>query len=243
MKKSQIPIPTRRLPAEVKPFVEEAFKIYQRIKKDQLLLLSLKEKIGDALSDTKESAFFEIDGGKFRLIKNKKTGDIITYKINQKTFNQLPTSLKRQFFKKKFVKVRFNLNLKKYKEFIKEAIDGIDIGGGVGVGVTFDSDFDKLKEHVLEIRKPFKIAFFLDESVKKAIQTEAGVTEEDLDRMFGPELEDYFYEEDDETEDEEKTKDAVDEFNQPFQKKAMDSLYWEDDDYYYDDDDDDEDDN
>ncbi len=237
MKKSQIPIPTRRLPAEVKPFVEEAFKIYQRIKKDQLLLLSLKEKIGDALSDTKESAFFEIDGGKFRLIKNKKTGDIITYKINQKTFNQLPTSLKRQFFKKKFVKVRFNLNLKKYKEFIKiDEMDDIPPFDG-----DVDSDFDKLKEHVLEIRKPFKIAFFLDESVKKAIQTEAGVTEEDLDRMFGPELEDYFYEEDDETEDEEKTKDAVDEFNQPFQKKAMDSLYWEDDDYFYYDEDDEDD--
>jgi len=238
MKKSQIPIPTRRLPAEVKPFVEEAFKIYQRIKKDQLLLLSLKEKIGDALSDTKESAFFEIDGGKFRLIKNKKTGDIITYKINQKTFNQLPASLKRQLFKKKFVKVRFNLNLKKYKEFIKiDEMDDIPPFDG-----DVDSDFDKLKEHVLEIRKPFKIAFFLNESVKKAIQTEAGVTEEDLDRMFGPELEDYFYEEDDETEDEEKTKDAVDEFNQPFQRKAIDSLYWEDedDDYFYDDDDEDD---
>ena len=59
--------------------------------------------------------------------------------------------------------------------------------------------------------------------------------------MFGPELEDYFNEEDDDTEDEEKTKDAVDEFNQPFQKKAMDSLYWEDDDYFYYDEDDEDD--
>ena len=234
MKKFPILIPTQPLPEKVKPLVEEAFKIYQRIKKDQLLLLSLKEKIGDGLSDIEKSAFFEFDGGKLKLIKNKETGDIITYKINQKTFNQLPTSLKRQFFKKKFIKVRFYLNVKNYK---KESMKG-DIPFP---GDPPDADFDKLEEHVKETRKPFKIAFFLDESVKKAIQTEAGATEEDLDRMFGPEPEDYFYEEDDDTEDEEKTKDAVDEFNQPFQKKAMDSLYWEDDDYFYYDEDDEDD--
>jgi hypothetical protein len=234
MKKFPIPIPTRSLPEEVKPLVEEAFKIYQRIKKDQLVLLSLKEKIGDTFSDTKESAFFEFDGGKLKLIKNKETGDIITYKINQKTFNQLPASLKRQFFKKKFVKVRFYLNVKNYKkEFMKGRIPYPDD--------LPDSDFDKLEEHVKEIRKPYKIAFFLDESIKKAIQTEAGVTEEDLERMFGPELEEDLCEEDDAESYEEKTKDAVDDLNQPFQKKAMDSLYWEEDDYFYYDEDDEDD--
>ena len=74
MKKFPILIPTQSLPEKVKPLVEEAFKVYQRIKKDQLLLLSLKEKIGDGLSDIEKSAFFEFDGGKFKL-PQRRTGN------------------------------------------------------------------------------------------------------------------------------------------------------------------------
>tara|TARA_Y100001970_G_C13422756_1_gene457397 strand:+ start:89 stop:481 length:393 start_codon:yes stop_codon:yes gene_type:complete len=98
---------------EISVLAEEALKIQKRIKEDTVKLRKIKDKLIEKSREKNDSFTISLDEGSVRMMKYK---DQVSYKLNEKAFDELDQETKSKLLKENYLKLKVSINNRNFKE-------------------------------------------------------------------------------------------------------------------------------
>lgn len=98
---------------EISVLAEEALKIQKRIKEDTVKLRKIKDKLIEKSREKNDSFTISLDEGSIRMMKYK---DQVSYKLNEKAFDELDQETKSKLLKENYLKLKVSINNRNFKE-------------------------------------------------------------------------------------------------------------------------------